>query len=100
MRTSVRRADADERLPILLRVQGLRDKAQAAARRLLRVLFLRVDLLSTGARNQCCGRRLITLAADALCSDVGRDCRLRSRAALRKAESAPASAHRRSRDDI
>jgi hypothetical protein len=55
MRTSVGRADADERLPILLRVQGLRDEAQAAAGRLLRVLLLWVDPLSAGARNQCCG---------------------------------------------
>jgi len=55
IRTSVGRADADERLPVLLRVQGLRDEAQAAAGRLLRVLFLWVDPLSAGARNQSRG---------------------------------------------
>jgi hypothetical protein len=41
--------DADRRLPVLLSVQRLRHQAAAEARRLLRVLFLRLDALSANA---------------------------------------------------
>src|SRR5262249_56923890 len=41
VRPWVGRADADRRLPVLLRLQGLRRAPQAAAGRLLRVLLVR-----------------------------------------------------------
>ena len=48
MRLSVRRADADRCLSVLLYLQGLRTEAQAIGRRLLRVLFVRVGALPAG----------------------------------------------------
>ena len=48
-------------MPVFLRLQGLRRAAEAALRRLLRVLFLWLDAMSTGSRERarddedCCG---------------------------------------------
>src|SRR5262245_1985211 len=49
LRPSLKRADADRRVPVLVRVQGLRREAQAVAGRLLRVLFLRLGAVPAGA---------------------------------------------------
>jgi hypothetical protein len=43
------RTNAEERLPVLLRLRRLRATPQAEARRLLRVLFVRVGALPTDA---------------------------------------------------
>jgi len=51
------RDHADQRVPVLLRMHDLHDAAQAQARRLLRVLLLRVGTMSTDPRRQ--GRRLL-----------------------------------------
>jgi hypothetical protein len=48
MRPPLDRAHADRRMPVLVRVQGLRRMAQAAARRLLRVLLLQHGAVSAG----------------------------------------------------
>ena len=48
MRASGNRADAGGRLPLLLRLHGLRGASQAEARRLLRVLFLRFGAVPAG----------------------------------------------------
>ena len=52
LRPSLDRADADRRLPVLVRLQGLRREAQAIAGRLLRVLFLRLGAVPASAA--CC----------------------------------------------
>src|SRR5665213_1227950 len=48
MRVSVRRANADRCLSVLLCLQRLRTEAQAIGWRLLRVLFVRVGALPAG----------------------------------------------------
>src|SRR5215831_2802209 len=49
VRSHRNRTDADRRLPILLRLQGLRDGAEAQTWRLLRLLLLRHGSLSAGS---------------------------------------------------
>src|SRR5262249_26891911 len=61
VRASGRRADADECLRLLLRLQGMRRAAQAAAWRLLRVLLVWLGGVSAGAgRLLREGRRVLT----------------------------------------
>src|SRR5437879_7434203 len=50
VRPSSDRDDADRRLPVLLRLQGLRRTAQASLGRLLCFLFLRVRAVSANPR--------------------------------------------------
>jgi hypothetical protein len=49
LRASGDRTNAGGHLPVLLRLQGLRATSQAKARRLLRVLFVRVGALPADA---------------------------------------------------
>ncbi len=61
LRCSPRRANGRGCLPILLPVLQLRGNVAPQARRLLRVLFLRLDSLPTGAAARC-RRNLTTLS--------------------------------------
>jgi len=48
LRSHIGRDDADRRLPILLRLQGMRHPAQAQSWRLLRILLLWLSAVSAG----------------------------------------------------